>query len=143
MKFFSHPMSLIVAEDDWFTQRLTIAGLRQLGHCGVVVAHDRRVLDLQQKRNLELVLLNVMIPILDGVAAPRFVRAKAGVRRFRNCVLMTTAYADANMGKKLRAAGADGVIFKPFNPMPFRCELQRIHHSSIPPSDPPHQEHPS
>lgn len=145
MKLSPHPMSVLVADDELFAQRLTITMLRQLGHSGVVVADGRRALSILQERSFDLVLLDVAMPVLDGATALAALR-EGELRRATaqpQRVVMMTAYADAYTEQRLRAAGADGVIFKPLNPMQFRCELQRIQNSSIPPYDPPHQEYPS
>ena len=142
-------MSVLVADDDLFAQRLTITMLRQLGHSGVVVADGRRALDVLGERRFDLVLLDVSMPVLDvsmpvldGVAALAALRQAELLHPLARpqCIVMMTAYADADTEQRLRAAGATGVIFKPFDPLQFRCELQRIRQSAaFSPSHPPQE----
>lgn len=144
MKPLAHPLSVLVADDDLFAQRLTITMLRQLGHSGVVVADGRRALDVLGERRFDLVLLDVSMPVLDGVAALAALRQAESLHPLARpqCVVMMTAYADADTEQRLHAAGATGVIFKPFDPLQFRCELQRIRQSAALLSSHPHQECP-
>lgn len=124
----SPPLSVLVADDDLFAQRLTVTLLRQLGHSGVVVADGARALAVLQERSFDLVLLDVSMPVKDGVATLAAIRAAEHQQPSARsqCVIMMTAYADADAEQRLQAAGADGVIFKPFNPGQFCRELQRV-----------------
>lgn len=122
------PISVLVADDDLFAQRLTITMLRQLGHSGVVVADGMRALDVLSQRPFDLLLLDVAMPGVDGLAVLTAVRAAEVVDTPapRQRVLMMTAYAERDAERRLLEAGADGVIFKPFNPAQFSERLRRV-----------------
>ena len=119
---------VLVADDDYFVQRCSVALLRQLGHDGVVVGDGQQAIDCLATRPFALMLLDVSMPVLDGLATLAAVRRGEAMRRDgrRQRIVMVTAHAEPGDIARLRAAGADGYIAKPIDPQRFRDEVQRV-----------------
>jgi DNA-binding response OmpR family regulator len=103
-------MRLLVVEDDPRVARLVQRGLTEAGH-DVEVAHDgAEGLARAEGGGYDLIVLDVMLPELDGLEVCRRLRQ----RRVRTPILMLTA-RDA-VGDRVRGldAGADDYLVKPF-----------------------------
>jgi two-component system OmpR family response regulator len=103
-------MRILLAEDEAGIARLVERGLHAEGHQVMVVARGDDALDLATDEQFDLVILDIMMPGLDGHAVLEGIRT----RRPSMPVLMLTA-RDA-VGDKVRAldAGADDYLTKPF-----------------------------
>lgn len=103
-------MRIMVAEDRVKTADLLRRALESEGH-GVVVAYDGdRALALGRTTELDLILLDVMLPGIDGFTVLRRLRES----RLRTPVIMVTARdskADVVLGLD---CGADDYLTKPF-----------------------------
>ena len=75
-------------------------------------SNGREALDIVQKENISLVLLDVMMPVMDGISA------LAELRRFSNIpVIMLTAKGEDSDKVIGLSVGADDYITKPFSPI--------------------------
>ena len=95
---------------------------------GVIAAHDgQAALDLHARHDPDLVVLDLMLPIVDGFEVCRELR-----RRGDTPVLMLTARTDdvdAIVGLEL---GADDYVTKPFNPRALVARIKAILRRSTP-----------
>ena len=70
------PLKVLVAEDNLINQRLVVAMLSTLGHTGVVVGDGEKALKCLAKLKFDVVLMDVMMPNMDGVQALQAIRAQ-------------------------------------------------------------------
>ncbi|MEV6239075.1 response regulator transcription factor [Lentzea sp. NPDC051838] len=112
---------ILVAEDDPKQSHLIKAYLEHEGH-SVLVARDGRVaLDLARSRTPDLVVLDVMMPEVDGLDVCRVLRAESRVP-----ILMLTARsteADLLLGLDL---GADDYVVKPYSPRELVARVRAL-----------------
>jgi two-component system, OmpR family, response regulator len=104
-------MRVLVTEDETVMANLVRQALSEEGHHVEVVASGERAIDAVRESSYDLVLLDVMLPGLDGFATCRRMRERgAGMP-----VLMLTARDD--VGDRVRGldAGADDYLCKPFS----------------------------
>lgn len=82
-------------------------------------ANGRQALELAEKEDLHLVLLDIMMPELDGISA------LAALRRISNVpvILLTAKSEDADKILGLNV-GADDYITKPFNPLEVTARVR-------------------
>jgi DNA-binding response OmpR family regulator len=109
------PLPRIVVADDEPDVRELIA--YRLGRSGyeVVEAHDgEEALRMALAEPPDLVVLDVMMPKLDGYELTRRLRAEEATRRVP--VILLTARAQEDDVSQGFAAGADDYLKKPFNP---------------------------
>ena len=64
------------------------------------------------KQRPDLILMDVQMPIMDGYAATRRIKADAALRSIP--IIAVTSYALGGEEKKARAAGCDDYVPKPF-----------------------------
>jgi DNA-binding response OmpR family regulator len=104
-------MRVLVTEDESVMADLVRQALSEEGHDVELVASGERAIDAVRESSYDLVLLDVMLPGLDGFATCRRMRERgAGMP-----VLMLTARDD--VGDRVRGldAGADDYLCKPFS----------------------------
>lgn len=73
----------------------------------------------------ELVLMDVQLPGMDGLALTRQLKADPGTRHI--AVVAFTAFAMKGDEAKMRAAGCDGYLAKPINVATFAAQVRAWH----------------
>jgi CheY-like chemotaxis protein len=112
---------VLVAEDNEINALLARAMLLRLGHRPVVASDGQSALDSflaaqSAGTPYDLVLMDVQMPVLDGVEATRRIRAAEAAKGFpRTFVLALTANALDSENQACRDAGMDGFLTKPFD----------------------------
>ena len=105
------PSRILVAEDQADIRDLIVLNLRQAGHEVVAVADGRAALTHETERASDLLLLDLMMPGLDGLEVCKALRARGRATP----ILMLTAKStelDRVLGLEL---GADDYLTKPFS----------------------------
>ena len=116
-------LRVLVAEDNPVNQVIVQAMLAEIGTTSHVVDNGRDALDLLKHEDFDLVLMDVQMPVMDGVTAVVELRAwEMAVGRRRVPVVAMTASPEAGDGQTYRAAGMDDLLGKPFG-MP---QLRRL-----------------
>ena len=79
-----------------------------------MVLNGAEALEAMEREDFDIVLMDMQMPVMDGLAATREVRAReARSQRRRTPVIMLTANALPEHREASRAAGADGHVSKP------------------------------
>ena len=103
-------MRILVAEDDRETAEFVERGLRELGHLPLAARDGADALHLALTEQLDLIVLDRMLPGHDGISVLRRLRS-AGVE---TPVLMLTALGSIEHRVEGLEAGADDYLVKPF-----------------------------
>ncbi len=109
------PLRILVAEDYPVNQKIVVALLESRGHEVTLAENGRQAVELFQQREFDLILMDVQMPEMDGLAATREIREReAGTGRHIRIVAVT---ASAHSGERERvlAAGMDDYLAKPFS----------------------------
>ncbi len=115
---------VLVAEDNIVNQQVTRRFLERLG-CRVELADNGlRAVEFCAQSKLDLVLMDVQMPIMDGLAATREIR-RAEVPGRRVPIVALTASAMTDEVDRCLAAGMDGLLTKPLQPLQLREMLDR------------------
>jgi CheY-like chemotaxis protein len=107
-------LSILYAEDDVMTQMLVQALAEDLGHKVTAVADGAAALDRLAAEPFDLLLIDMQMPVMDGLAATRELRrreAAAGATRLP--VIMLTANSMPEDVAAALAAGVDRHLSKP------------------------------
>lgn len=118
------PLSILLAEDVEMNQELAVAVLARWGHRVDVVANGAQAVDAVRKSNYDLVLMDVHMPVMDGIEATRRIRAMGG-RHVDIPILAMTANVMADEVASFRAAGMDDHVGKPFEPEELLAAIRR------------------
>lgn len=108
-------LTVLLAEDNPVNRTVTRSLLEQLGHRVLLAADGSQALQTLAQQRPELLLLDVMMPGVDGLAV------LAGLRRLEKHtgahlpVLMLSGQALPGAHERFMALGADGCVAKPVN----------------------------
>ena len=118
--------SVLLVEDHEINRKLAAIMLERMG-CRFAMAHDglQALKRLEQER-FDVVLMDVMMPVMDGITALRQLREKETSGRPRTPVLMVTAHAMTGDKERFMAAGADGYVSKPMSQAALQKEIMRV-----------------
>jgi two-component system OmpR family response regulator len=103
-------MRILVAEDDTETAEFIERGLEELGHLVLRAGTGTDALHLASTEELDIIVLDRMLPEMDGVAALRRMRAA----NIDAPVLLLTALGRIEDRVEGLEAGADDYLVKPF-----------------------------
>lgn len=105
---------IIVAEDSSVIQNLTKKILSQLNYHITAVKNGQQVLDLMSKDEYDLVLLDIHMPIMDGMECARTIRALPNKQK-QIPIIAITGNANNYTDQDFEAAGINAYIPKPLN----------------------------
>jgi CheY-like chemotaxis protein len=106
------PLRILIAEDNRINQKVALKLLERIGYRADVAANGVEALRALERQTYDVVLMDVQMPEMDGLAATREIRARwsraAGPR-----VIAMTANAMRDDREECLAAGMDDFISKP------------------------------
>lgn len=102
---------ILVVEDNPQNMRLAAVVLEQAGHEVFQAVDAATGIDLARATRPDLILMDLQLPDMDGLAATRVLKADPVTQRTPICAL--TACAMKGDEERIREAGCDGYITKP------------------------------
>ncbi len=115
---------ILLAEDNPVNQKICSAMLRQLGYTLICASNGQEVLDLFQTKPADLILMDCMMPVMDGYTATQQIRELERTKGTkRTPIIALTANAMEGDREKCLRAGMDDYLSKPF--------LQKTLHDTI------------
>jgi signal transduction histidine kinase/CheY-like chemotaxis protein len=117
------PRRVLLAEDNPANQRIIELFLRPLDAEVVVVENGARAVDAAARERFDVILMDMQMPVMDGLEATRRIRAPAGPNA-STPVLALTANVLAAHQEACVAAGMDGHIGKPIDPRALITAIQ-------------------
>jgi two-component system sensor histidine kinase EvgS len=110
----SHGLRILLAEDDPSNQLPTKILLEKSGYSVVAAENGQEVLDLLAKHDFDCILMDIQMPVMDGVEATKIIRASRNLgAKSRIPVIALTAHAMRGDRESFLAAGMDGYLAKP------------------------------
>jgi PAS domain S-box-containing protein len=107
-------LSILVAEDDRTNQMAICSLLRKLGHDATAVGNGLQALEALQRRRFDLVLMDVQMPVMNGVEATMAIRTLPLFEAMKDVpIVAVTAHAMAGDRDTLLAQGMDEYLGKP------------------------------
>ncbi|MBG6219679.1 MULTISPECIES: PAS domain-containing hybrid sensor histidine kinase/response regulator [unclassified Janthinobacterium] len=113
MRTLKHARILLV-EDNTFNQQVALELLEEAGACVCLANNGEEALDLLRQTQFDCVLMDVQMPLMDGLQATREIRADPQLAHLR--VLAMTATATSEDRVRCLEAGMDDFISKPIQP---------------------------
>lgn len=115
---------ILLIEDNPANRKLLGDHLRRAGH--EVEAVEAADVGLARARGggVDLVVMDVQLPGMDGLAATRLLRAHPATRHLR--VLAVTAHAMRGDEARILAAGCDAYVAKPIDYREFLDQVARL-----------------
>lgn len=103
-------MKVLIVEDDDETADFIVSGLAELGHASDRAANGREGLFMAASGGFDVIILDRMLPIVDGLTLVKTVRGAA----IRTPILFLTNLAGIDDRVEGLQAGADDYLVKPF-----------------------------
>jgi len=104
--------TILVVEDNPANMALATFLLQSVGHTVLSTTDAEAGLTLARERQPQLVLMDIQLPGMDGLAATALLKRDDATRAIP--VIALTALAMSGDEQRIRAAGCDGYIAKPF-----------------------------
>ncbi len=113
---------VLIIEDMAVNRRLLTQFVESLGHEAVVAESGLSGLAIMKERVPDLVLLDIMMPGMDGIETLQRMKADAALRDA--LVLVITGVDEVESAAKCLTMGADDYIVKPYEPALLRARIQ-------------------
>lgn len=107
------PLSILLVDDNKTNQKLASLVLNRLGYKPDIAVNGQEAVDKQLATGYDLILMDIEMPVLDGVEATREIRAVEEKDVASAYIVATTANAMQGDRERYLAAGMDGYISKP------------------------------
>ncbi len=104
--------TILIVEDNAANMALATFLLQSVGHTVLSSTDAEAGLTLARERQPDLVLMDIQLPGMDGLAATALLKQHDSTRAIP--VIALTALAMSGDEQRIRAAGCDGYIAKPF-----------------------------
>jgi PAS domain S-box-containing protein len=118
------PRRILLAEDNAINQKLGVRLLEKLGCLVDLAANGREALAMAQGGGYEAIFMDCGMPVMDGYAAAREIRARhSGGPRIP--IIALTAHAVGGAREDCLRAGMDDYLAKPVRPGDFERALLR------------------
>lgn len=105
-------LQILLVEDEQTNREVARVICSAAGHCLTEAEHGLQALELLETRTFDLLMVDVLMPVMDGVTFTEKVRADA---RWKDLpILGVTAKAGNNDQREMLTAGMDAVLTKPY-----------------------------
>jgi len=119
------PLRILLAEDGLANQKLAVGLLTRWGHAVEVANDGREAVDRTAAEAFDLVLMDVQMPVMDGLEATREIRARELQTGGRLPIIAMTAHAMKGDRERCLEAGMDGYVSKPIRKRELLDEMTR------------------
>ena len=114
----ANSLKVLIGEDDIMNQKITAKLLKSMG-CRVVLANDgKEAVDAFEKENFDLILMDIVMPIMSGIEATSKIRAIESSRSVganRTPIIAFTADVIKGDREQFLEIGIDECITKPID----------------------------
>lgn len=124
LKATGAPLTVLLVEDHEINRKLAEIMLQRMGYRCTLASDGQQALERLAQERCDVVLMDVMMPVMDGPSALRQLRALEAGGQTRTPVLMVTAHAMTGDNERFIAAGADGYVSKPMSQLTLSKEIE-------------------
>ena len=114
-KLINKHLSILLAEDNKVNQRLASRMLEKLGYDVEIAENGKEVIQIVEKNDFDLILMDVQMPEMDGFQATQKIRELEQNSNKHIPIIALTAYAMKSDREKCLSVGMDGYLSKPIN----------------------------
>ncbi|MCD4698789.1 MAG: response regulator [Bacteroidales bacterium] len=108
---------ILLVEDNPLNRHLTVCILGRQGYAADIAENGKIGLELFKKNKYEIVLMDIQMPVMDGIQATRLIRKfESTNNEKKSTIIAVTAFAHETDKETLYDAGMDHFLDKPLNP---------------------------
>lgn len=116
-------LHVLLAEDDAIHQKLAAALLHKQGHSVRVAGNGKEAVDALEFEHFDLVLMDVEMPVMNGLDATSRIRDREGETGGHTPVIAVTSTKDR---KRCFAVGMDAFIAKPLRSDVLNAAVEQV-----------------
>lgn len=118
-------LRILLAEDDVTNMTMLTLMLEKMG-CEVTQAgNGLEAVRVLEQKDVDLVLMDIQMPVMDGVEATKRIRSNPRIGRNRVPIIAVTAFAMSGDREKFLQAGMDDYIAKPLSVKTLAAAMDR------------------
>ena len=108
-------LKILLAEDNTVNQKLIQRTLERKHFAVTTVGNGRQAYDVFRNEHFDLVLMDVQMPVMDGLSATRLIRDHEKTLKTRTPIVAMTAHAFQETQRECSEAGMDYYLSKPIS----------------------------
>ncbi len=117
----SQQYSLLVVDDNEMNRDMLGRRLQRQGYRVTMAVDGRQALEFIREESFDLVLLDIMLPVMNGYEVLEELRADQALSQIP--VIITTALDESDGKAKCLELGAEDYLTKPFNPVLLKSRI--------------------
>lgn len=118
------PKTVLIADDDHATRTFLDAAARKLGHNTILVDNGKDAFEQAKKERPDLILLDILMPDIDGYTDLRLLRLNWRTRSIP--VIVISGYADQADADRCLTSGANFFLPKPATVAQVRTAINKF-----------------
>lgn len=111
----AEPLCVLIAEDGAADRLLLSSIIRRQGHQVLAASNGAEALALFEQQRPQIVLMDALMPVMDGFEAARRIKALAGETLVP--IIFLTSLSESEALARCLEAGGDDFLAKPYNPV--------------------------
>ncbi len=115
---------VLLVEDNFVNQKVAVKFLERLGCSVQVASNGAEGIAAYRKQRFDMILMDVQMPVMDGMTATRMIRALETDKHVP--IIALTANAMSGDRERCEAAGMDGYLTKPIEVERLRSLLEKF-----------------
>ena len=115
-KIYFKPAKILLVEDNQMNQELAVSLLDSVGLTAMIANNGQEALDLLQKNSFNLVLMDLQMPVMDGLTATKAIREKDDEFFKKIPIIAMSARAFQKDKEECYDAGMNDYVAKPIDP---------------------------
>ena len=120
-------LRILLAEDDWSNAIAVKTLLEKLGHEVSLAMNGREALEAHERDDFDLILMDIQMPVMNGIEATRAIRSSTGPGPRRDIpIVALTAYTMSGDRENFLAEGMNGYLAKPLKMGELQAELEKF-----------------
>jgi len=118
--------TILVVEDSALNRKLIETVLKPHGYRVIAAENGRQAVDLALQERPDLILMDVMMPMMNGYEAARLIRGQGEINAVP--IIALTASAMPHERDRALEAGCDGYVSKPIDTRAFLDQIRHFLH---------------
>ncbi|HYP04669.1 MAG TPA: response regulator [Bryobacteraceae bacterium] len=118
-------LRILLAEDNPVNQKLAKRLLEKEGYTATAVGDGAQALAAIEAQPFDLILMDVQMPVMDGLQATRTIREKERITGLHIPIIAMTAHAMTGDRERFLAAGMDAYVSKPVRPNDLFAAIEK------------------
>jgi PAS domain S-box-containing protein len=123
-------LGILLVEDNPVNQKVAATMLKKQGHQVVITSNGREALEVIDKERIDLILMDVQMPEMDGFEATELIRDREKGNGGHIPIVAMTAHAMKGDRERCLAAGMDDYVSKPIRADDLFSVIENLAHRS-------------